>query len=306
MQTLQFATRSAQAQEQQNIYLGIVKPLTFPYNLFLNFSNLMDPDLRYVYFFVYVLGAKRIVMWGVYNKLDQTFSIDGSCRYAPSQLAGMVKEWQAHNTKYVANSVANRGPLRNLINQLEQHGVTYTGRGVVNLTHGTGEGLWVKPITSYSQYLQDKFILGFYEGKLSREEVDDRYPELLDDFIIEFEKTTKPSPVMGDYNYKLGDYLADLAQVVRSYENSMNRTDLDTYRLPGLAENLQDVVAKITQRFYDAVKTGQFETSTYYDALEQCPDLQACQIENEAGCSVYFYGDVDRGNLNPHDRRGLV
>lgn len=295
-----------QQQNQVNLSLGIVQPLQFPYNLFLNFANLMDPDSRFVYFFVYELGAKKIVMWGTYDKPTQTFSIDGACRYASAQLATMVKNWKQQGVNYVANSVMNREPLKNLMHAFERRGFAFTGRNVNQISEERAAALFNKPITSQDEYLKDKFILGYYDNKISEEELNRRYPELLDTFIRQFEATTKPSMLVGDYDWKLGEYLADLRDRVRAYEHGINRTDLDQYLLPTLGQNIQDAVAKITQRFYDAVKTGQFETNTYYEALSKCPDLQACEINPEAGCSVYYYGDVTRGFINPYDPRALL
>ena len=305
MQALVFAQPElAQQQSQENISLGIIQPLNFPYNLFLNLSNLTDPDSRFVYFFVYILGAKRIVMYGVYDKNTQTFSIDGACRYAPSQLATMVQEWKQHGNNYVANSVVNRPPLAALRRQFEAQGFTFTGTGVTTSAFGgTPSG---QTITSQAEYVKDKYILGYYDNRISQEELDERYPGLLEAFIQQFEAATHPSMLMGDYDFKLTEYLADLSDQVRDYERNLNRTDLDRYLLPTLGQSIQEVVAKITQRFYDAVKTGQFETSTYYTALESCPDLQACEINPDAACSVYFYGDVTRGFANPQDRRLLL
>lgn len=41
-----------------SVHLGIIMPLKFPFNLFLNLNNLTDPDMNLVYFFIYALGQK--------------------------------------------------------------------------------------------------------------------------------------------------------------------------------------------------------------------------------------------------------
>jgi hypothetical protein len=307
MQTLIWAEPElAQQQNQINLSLGIVQPLQFPYNLFLNFSNLIDPDSRFVYFFVYELGAKRIVFWGIYDKVDQTFSIDGACRYAPAQLAMMVRNWKEHNVNYVANSVMIRQPLKSLMKTFQEHGFQFTGRQVTNLPSERYTNLATEPIQTYAAYLEAKFILGYYDNKISETELETRYPGLHDEFIQQFENKTHPSIVVGDYDWKLAEYLADLRDEVRLYEEGINRTDLDQYLLPKVEHDIQATVAKITQRFYEAIKTGQFETETYYRALSRCPDLQACQVNAETECSVYFYGDVQQGLVNPRDPRLLL
>jgi len=122
--------------------IGVIAPLEFPFNLFINLKNLLDIDQNFVYFFVYSLVQKRIEIWGVYIKSTQQFLIDGSCKYTTSQLYNMTKTWKNEDYLYIARPFELIGK--------------YTGQEQL----------------TYSEYLKYKFIIGYFKGLITEGELD--------------------------------------------------------------------------------------------------------------------------------------
>lgn len=260
MQTLIYTIPS---QEQENLSIGIVKPLIFPYNLFLNLNELSDPYSRFVYFFVYVIGQKKLVLWGVYDKIDDKFFIDGLCQYSPSQLNMIVQRWKDHHQTYIANSVKDR-PIE-----------------IINRELG------YKP-TQYSEYVKNKYLLAYLDNKISLDELEKRYPGLHNEFIINFEDKTGLIPGLSeDYDLILHDYIDHFRHTVLEYERKINRTDLSSYTLRNIDHELYDKIVRITEHFYDAIKTGMYETMY----ISPCPEIGDCDPDTyKMGCELYFYG----------------
>lgn len=256
--------------EQQNLSIGIVKPLNFPYNLFLNLKELSDPNSRFVYFFVYVIGEKKIVLWGVYDKIDDKFFVDGFCRYTPSELNMIVQRWKSNHQTYIANSVKDR-PTE-----------------IINRELGYG-------LASYSEYVKNKYLLAYLDNMISREELENVYPGLYDEFIIKFEDQTGLIPGLSeDYDIIFHNYIEDFRDSILNYENTINRTDLSSYTLRNIDPELYNKILRITQHFYDAIKTGMYENIS----ISPCPHIEDCDPNiYESGCELYFYGS---GVANPN------
>jgi len=263
LEKMQALIYSIPNREQQNLSISIVKPLNFPYNLFLNLEELSDPNLRFVYFFVYVIGEKKIVLWGVYDKVDDKFYVDGLCRYVPSQLNMIVQRWKAHHQTYVANTVKDR-PTE-----------------IINRELGYER-------TPYSEYVKNKYLLAYLDNKISREELENRYPGLYDEFITKFEDQTGLIPGLSeDYDVVLDDYIEDFRDSILNYENTINRTDLNSYTLQNIDPELYNKIVRITKHFYDAIKTGMYESIS----ISPCPQIEDCDPNTyESGCELYFYG----------------
>jgi len=248
------------AQHQRNVYIGVVEPLDFPYNLFANVKDILDPDRNLVYCFIYILGAKKIAFWATYNKQEQIFNIAGGCRYKVANMSKMIHTWQDNGNKYMANAVRNR---------IDDVLAKYTG---------------VERMT-YSEYLRLKFIIAYYTKKISLEELEEKYPGELNKFLTEFDKKSGLiGGISEDYDLALDKYLENIEDSIINYENTINRVDLEK----NLNDRLYDAVAKITQRFYTTIKAGEFQTDTYYKNLKDCPGLEQCEKDNE-NCEVYFY-----------------
>jgi len=103
MQALIFAVPE---QTQDELSVGLVQPLTSPYNLFLNLDQLITSDQ--VDFFVYSIGSQRKILWGRYIKSTDIFQIDSGCEYKPRQLYEITLNWTRSGYTYIGNAVLNR------------------------------------------------------------------------------------------------------------------------------------------------------------------------------------------------------
>ena len=213
MQALLKETNLAQINED----LGIVVPLEFPFNLFLNLKHLANPSIRFVYFYIYSLGKKRIVIWGVYDESTQKFIIDGSCKYQTLELANLIKTWKNYDFTYVGNTVKNRP------------------REVLS-------GYFNKPQMNYPQYLKGKFILAYFQKKISQEELLSRYPYALSEIYNTILAEDKDAPF--NFDLYLDECLFSLEKTLSQYEQNINLIDSNRE------------ISEIVNRFYDSLKYG--------------------------------------------------
>lgn len=265
-------------------HLGIIMPLKFPFNLFLNLSNLTDPDMNLVYFFIYALGQKKIVMWGVYDKTTQEFHIDGECRYNTQQISTIVGNWRKNQYQYTSNTVEDK---------IDQTMKKYLSDDTKHIT--------------YSQYKFYKTILGYYRDLISEEELLVMYPAALDEFYEEASKYLRIPVTNQNFELALFDYLDVISEQVKNFESKINRIDYDRDVMRSVAANVAESIHKITQRFYDTLKYGLLNSNEFYNQLDTCPNLGECVNATRGNnCEVYFYGNGDLGYLSPRDRRLLV
>ena len=276
LSALTFASTSDQRSDTElNLSVGIVQPLSFPYNLLLSVPDLMDPDVPYVYFYVYILGGKRVVFWGLYDKTEQQFIIEDGCRYATNQLSTMVKIWTQNQNIYAGNSVKDR--------------TTETMARYVTPK---------EKVMTYSEYLQGKFLIGYFQGKINQTELEKRYPNLLE--IIE--NTLQLNEYYDEDPF--AQYIEDLNDQIIKYEKTINMTDVNRDLLSQVGQSIGQVVQRITNRFYDFIKSGQFEMDSFVSSLNQCPGFDQCSITYSEGCEVYFYGQ--EGYRSDLDLRRLL
>lgn len=268
--------------EVTDISISIVQPLKFPYNLFLNSTQLLDTDQNLVYFFIYTIGSKKISLWGTYNKETQEFSIDGGCRYDVNNLMTMYKTWKSQNFIYVSNTVKNR-PKKIIGKYLNKEGM------------------------SYSDYKRYKYILSFIDNKITEDELEQYYPDAYVNFVNEFERLNDITTLNDEYDFVLSEYIAKISDIVRDYEKDINLLDT-TRTLPSSLQNIiGDNIVKISNRFKKKMETGYFQSANFYDNLEKCPNISQCHKNfYENGCEVYYYGDSEGEYLNPDDPQYIL
>lgn len=245
-------------QKEENLEeeLHIVQPLNYPYNLFLNLSELLNPDLNYVYFFAYILGREKVVMWGVYDKLNREFYIEGSCRYTPGQLFAMTKAWKEQGQTYVANAVRDR---------IEERLSHYLDR----------------PRLDYQEYRKLKFLLGYIDGKITLHQLEERYPG-------SFEEFRSSVPLLSpDYDLEIYDKAEEIREKVEKYQKTINRRDISKT----LHKEISQAVAGITDRFKKKMELENGLISASYPYLPFCPSWEECQAKEE-DCQAYFYGSL--------------
>ena len=211
MQQLIYAYPEVRSTEDLDAHVGLVHPLESPFNLFLNLHQLNDPRRRHVYFFIYSMGARRIIVWGVYDKTSQTFTVDNACRYKGPQLYGMTTAWTKEGYSYIGNTVVNR--LRHSI--AKQFG---------------------REVMRYSEYARLKYLLTYLEGRISQ---------------AEYERTYGPLPDLPDDPYDLLDYSMDLSDELKREEAFINLTDINQsfdrntmQLLTGITERFKELVSR--------------------------------------------------------------
>lgn len=259
-----------QTSAQENINVGLVPRLTSPFNLFLNLKQLIDPDSRFIYFFIYSMGKQKVILWGVYDKQDQSFHIDSACRYMTRQLSPITMQWIKSGYTYIGNSVVNR-PLEILSKMVEGK----ASLGILNV-----EG----PRMDYQEYIQKKYLLAMLKGNISDQEYLDKYQVF---------------PKLPEDDYELAEYADDLERELKKYEKGINRSDI-TYRFE---RSIKETLEKIISRFEDTVSKGDISSERFEAALQECPDLKECNRDINESCSVYFYGNAELDLLYPEDTR---
>lgn len=187
--TLVQIPRKAQAHTQTQLdeYIGIVVPFEDSINTLLNLKHITDPDLRYVYWRSYSFGRKkRGILWGVYDKFTQKFSLDGACnKYDLRILNEARRTWKRNSYIDSGNSIIDRvqetmskylPSVRDVSNEPmidaigEQHRI-YMGSE--------------RPVDR-NRYIRDKYILAYYrpESQETREEYDARYDPRVDNVEV--------------------------------------------------------------------------------------------------------------------------
>jgi len=264
---LSFAKLNKQVNTEEQINIGIIRPLQSPFNLFLNFEQLINPDARYIYYFVHTLGQKRIVMWGVYDKSDKMFIIESGCRFNPNQLLEMTNKWKENGYKYTSNSVYDQ--------------ITPT------LSKYLDVEMW-----TYDEYVDNKRFLRYLTGELSHDEMAAKYGE---DFFYHF------MPTKVDYTdeFELQEFILNLQMEVQKYEKLINRTDISDNVLAAISGPVKSLLLELTSRFDRQIQDNKLSESSYESILNACPTLKACKSGNGEECEVYSFGT--EGHLSDLD-----
>lgn len=239
-------------------YVNFVIPLDEPINLYLNIEHLLSPTHRFVYFFTTSYGKHKVILWGAYDKVLNTFSFDGSCKYNIRQLNNIITTWKRQKFIFVANYVRNR------------------------MVEALGHYLERPAHIPESLYHQHKYLLAFYEGKISKEQLNEFYPRALDDIDKRIGEKYS-APLMNDLqcDILLEEELDNIRQEVNKYEEFINRCDLSYQTIsPDLVEKITSIINK----FYDDIKTGKYLYSSV-----PCPDEINCGKPSPE-CGVYYYG----------------
>ena len=260
MQRLVFAEASDSTLENEELNIGLVRPLASPFNLFLNFDQLINPDKLLVYFFVYSMGERKVVLWGVYDKPNQKFIVDGGCHYKGAQLLEITNRWKDRGYHYAANSVVDR--------------ITPTVAGYL------GVDMW-----TYEKYVDMKRLYRYLIGEISDEAMVKQYGDY---FLYEL----VPVGVDLTDDYELREFMLSLEAAIASYESQINRTDLSEGVMSRINRSVQKLLLEITERFDKQIQTGKFDLESYEKSLKSCPASDKCKINGKSPseCEVYVYG----------------
>lgn len=253
--------------DQDEINIGIIRPLESPFNLFLNFQQLINPDKRYIYYFVHSLGRRRIVLWGVYDKYQKEFIIEGGCRFNPNQLLGMTNKWKENGYKYTANNVHDR--------------ITPTIKKELN-----------EPMWTHEEYTDNKRFYRYLTGELSYEKISEMYGN---NFFINF------LPLNVDYTdeFELQEFTLKLQHEIQEYEKLINRIDFNDDLMKLITSPIKSLLLELTSRFDKQIQDDKISELSYEQMLKDCPDLKVCKTSKDSLCRVYTFGTD--GNLSELD-----
>ena len=260
-QLLRYAVADNKKQKTQSLNVGLVRELDSPFNLFLNLKQLINPDNRYIYFYIYSMGKRKIILWGVYEKNKKEFIIDTGCKYNTDQLYTMTMKWKANNYTYIGNSVKNRPST--LISKY------------LNI-----------PTLTYEEYTEFKYIIAYIDDKITDSEFIEKYGEEHLE-VLELMDTID-----------LLDYREELLHKVTEYDQYINRTDIMYTVQKSLSSEVFDTLVLLTKRFQHIIERGNFNTLDYEKTLKKCRYLDECRGDE---CAVYFYGNTDLGFLYEED-----
>lgn len=86
-----------------DLFVGVNTAITSPYNLFVRVSDI-ETNASLIYFYAYSLGREKVMLWGVYDAINNEFLVDNNCTYDINDLASIIKIWQDHAYKFLSSS----------------------------------------------------------------------------------------------------------------------------------------------------------------------------------------------------------
>ncbi len=206
----------------QSLNVGLTHQLDSPFNLFVNLEQLLDPTQRYIHLFIYSMGKKMIAGWGLYDREEKTFELDGYCKYLLPQLYPMTLYWRRQNYRYAGNTVTDR-PSRLIAKEFNV------------------------PVFEYEEYRKWKYLLAWFNRQITEAELERVYPGSLE--------------ALPDDPIDLYEYMEDLEIKVKNYERTINLKTLAPELLRDLAPELKATLNELFGRFADYVAKATIEGS---------------------------------------------
>ena len=260
--------------------IGVVGQITDPVNIFFNENDIANADtVDFIYFNVYTLGRKKLVLWGVYDMELDEFHFDNACRYTTPQLMSIVNTWKKNNFMYSSNLVVNR---------IRERFAAYSR------AHDE-----FPDIGTYATYRKLKLLVAYFESvstplssRISSqlthkdfEMLDYNFEHWLD---TNYQFTYNPNSQMtifDDFPVQFKVYLTHLKQRLTKYETKINRHDVE--------KTQDDLVHELTDKFYIFFMDSGYNYTDFVNSLSACPNRQDCQTgqtgQNDH-CALYSYG----------------
>lgn len=198
----------------RSLNVGLTHQLDSPFNLFVNLEQLLDPSHRNIHLFIYSMGKQMIAGWGLYDRQDRTFELDGYCKYLLPQLYPMTQYWRRQNYRYAGNTVTDR-PSRIISAYLDL------------------------PVVDYQEYQRWKHLLAWFDREITEAELERAYPGLLEQ--------------LPEDELDLLEYIEELRGRAQHYEQSINLKTLSPELLRQLAPQLQSTLLELFDRFANYV-----------------------------------------------------
>jgi len=241
--------------------------------LFLKVTDILNSNIRFVYFMVYSMSPKITIYWGVFDKEMDEFIFDSGCIGNLKSLNNMLTNWKKHGYQYTANIVQNQ--IKPLINKYTNKKVpkgkidfNYSlyslFKNVINNIKNSSkidnDDLIKFKIVIFDTYIKDP------EFHYTNDEVEDiirLYETQIDKVFIIREK--------------------DIETQLKEYEKNINMINIDN----SLSRQIKEL-KRITDIFYNKIKHGEY---FYYNRVTDiCPNIDECNIKNKNLCGAYDYG----------------
>ncbi len=273
MMTLQIPNQNKNESENLDDFIGLVRPATDPYNVFLQLNSLIDEKSNIVYFFVYSMGKKKIVLWGVYLKNEDQFILDGKCKYKTQQLSTLYKFWKSQQFIYIGNYVVNR-----ILRMFESYGTQH--------------------VISDEEYYVYKIILSEYNGTINYDQAisllgEEKYNKFWSDINLK--------QINSDLEYEIyvDNEMQTINNKIKQYEQYVNRFDLSSDLFTKINPQIISLVKTINNKFIKYVKSGSLLSD---DNIVSCPDFNECRTSDTQDlCKVYYYGSLYFSDYDDND-----
>ncbi|SNW62063.1 Hypothetical protein ORPV_159 [Orpheovirus IHUMI-LCC2] len=250
--------------KSKDAYLGIHNELESPVLLFLKLDDIRN-GYDNIYFFAYSMGKKKVVLWGLYNKPQNTFKLENACKYNVRILSSMLRQWDDNGYSYISNSVKDR--------------ITTKMDDYLDIKSNTPH------ITSYEMYRKYKYLVSFYNDRIDIYELENgTYPGIIDDFVNDF--MLKYDIIILEENIDLFyDYIDVLEDETIKYEEKMTRNDMKSGINP---KDISDVML-INKEFHKYIST--LDVINNDENLYNCPSKEVCQNNKfDDLCQIYVFG----------------
>jgi hypothetical protein len=251
------------AERRYDTVLGVARKYTNPVHFFVSYPDLVNPDVNLVHWYAYNL--KKMLYWGLYNKLSKKFTLTDGCVYHLPKLYGIVKEWKEQSIVSgfdVSSSKINRS----LFNS--KKGDVFAR---VNRSRENEPG-----VPTEQEYRKEKYLLGWLEGKVPDYELRSVYPGAIEEYYGMMEQSN-PYDDPEKEREILEDFMTTLQTRISEYERDLNQIQMN--------QGLGEVVNMLAGRF------EAFFNTVDLSGFGNCPDFDSC-ISGELGeeeCQMFIH-----------------
>jgi hypothetical protein len=290
MQMLQLPTNDNIRQEKLDKYLGIAHGFTDPFNLFINMTDI-EENKDLIYFFSYSMGKKKVVVWGVYDKINDHIEIEAGCQFNSWKYVDYINFWKEMNYKIYTTLSKNK---------FDEKILRYTDKI---------EG---KKINNETDLRAWKYMIAYFDRNISEDDFYFLFDRLNhDELSYYYEHYLRGDSPLLDF-YELFD-IPDLSdeEEVDMIINHIQRQidDYEKHKLNYIDDrspkSIKYIVLRITELFVDYISRSDYVGNEGVKALPLCPQtIQECDIDDledeRRPCSIFTFG---RSAFSPKDQR---
>jgi hypothetical protein len=269
-------------------YIGISHGIVDPFNLFINITDITEGN-ELIYFFSYSIGKKRVVVWGTYDRYDDTISVESACRFDSWIWTTYPRLWQDLGYKIYTTITKNKFTSR--INRFTRK---------------------PKAVNTEADYKAWNYLIAWYRGNINDDDLKLLFDRLdKEDLSYDYPFYKEGRSPSADF-YDLFD-ITDLTEeldVLDIVEEAVNKlADYEAKRLNVIdnsaPENISNTVMHITELFMDYISRSKYVSPTQVASIPLCPrssdECDEAQLEDENNkCALFTYG---AHSFNHNDKR---